>query len=119
MVHQVHERTVVVISKATKSWPVCLAVIELGKEFTLHRMAAEPKGAVGPSYPKGPVIFPVLNDSLSVQRDLKTKQRQRQGQDQSRGESPKEIKDLQITKLGDDQERRNTQQWRKTEMDRV
>ena len=68
--------------------------------------------------PKGPVIFPVLNDSLSVQRDLTTKQRQRQGKDQSRGESPKGMKDLQITKLGDDKERRHTQKWRKTEMDR-
>jgi len=43
MVHQVHEPTGRVISKATKSLPICLAVTGLGKEFTLHRLRQSPR----------------------------------------------------------------------------
>ena len=50
-----------------------------------------------------------------VQRDLKKAKTNSRGQDRSRGESPKGMKDLQWTKLGDDQERRPyPPKWRKT-----
>ena len=91
--------------------PVRLAVTGLGKECTLTSIRSECEGAVGPSFSKGPVIFPVLNDDTAgpeKKRKAKTK-----ASGQSRGESPKGNR--QITKLGDDQERRNTHKWRKTD----
>ena len=50
-----------------------------------------------------------------VQRDLKKRKAKTKARHQSRGESPKGMKDLQWTKLGDDQERRPyPPKWRNT-----
>ena len=65
------------------------------------------EGAVGPSFSQ--------TARSRVQRGPETGKKQRQRQaTPSRGESPKGVKDLQITKLGDDQERRPFSKWRKT-----
>ena len=129
-----NQQTASVVSRPPGS--VCtvrLAVPGFGQEFTLYRFPS-----VGPSprelldlrfNPKGPVIFPVLNDTCTAGPEDVAKTKARQRPDMSikvRGELSKGMKDLQITKLGDDQERRkwgskkgeNTYQWRKTEMDR-
>ena len=129
-----NQQTASVVSRPPGSaCRVRLAVTGFGQEFTPHRFPS-----VGPSLrelldlrfnPKRPVIFPVLNDTCTAGPKDAAKTKARQRPDMSikvRAESPKGMKDLQITKLGDDQERRkwgskkgeNTHQWRKTEMDR-
>ena len=52
---------------------------------------------------------------MMVQRDLKNKKQRQRQEGPIRGESPKGNR--QITKLGDDQERRQTHKWRKTDME--
>ena len=99
------EPTGCVISKATKeACPGGLAVTGLGKECTLPSIRSESeRELLDLHFHRRPL--PEFQDTVGTCRTKKQRQRQATP---SRGESPKGMKDLQITKLRDDQERRPT-----------